>query len=255
MRLRGKLFDGSDSLFRTQQELVNRAGHAVWLTEFTPARLDHLGFVNRLLQTFCELDICCALVNAYPAYIAGVLSVYSTGGGKLSLLYIARVDSPILDNIYNKEPSFQIRPFTFTLTESERYMDFHDYSVFAITQGDETVRFLIGVVDTVTITCGSKSNINFLEFLWDNALIFSFLKYGIVCVPLASPMVLYLQHHSATSRGWTQNSLRTPCFLNYQPVLDHFIPACTDSSSCKCHVSPSTPVSAKSSFIHGVPHL
>ena len=67
MKLRGKVFDGPDSLFTTQQELVKRAGHAVWLTEFTPTRLDHLGFVNRLLQTLCELDICCALVNAYPA--------------------------------------------------------------------------------------------------------------------------------------------------------------------------------------------
>ena len=80
MRLGGRIFDWSDSMFTTQQELVKRAGHAVWLTEFTPARLDHLAFVNRLLHTFCELDICCALVNAYPAYIAGALSVYSTGG-------------------------------------------------------------------------------------------------------------------------------------------------------------------------------
>ena len=58
MRLRGTIFVGSDSIFMTQQELVKRAGHAVWLTEFMPARIDHLGFVNRLMHTFCELDIC-----------------------------------------------------------------------------------------------------------------------------------------------------------------------------------------------------
>ena len=63
MRLCGKLFDWSDSLFRSQQDLVKRAGHAVCLTEFPPARLDYLVFVNRLLQTFCDLDICCALVK------------------------------------------------------------------------------------------------------------------------------------------------------------------------------------------------
>ena len=94
MRPRWRCFDGSDSRFRTQHDLVKRAGHAVWFTEFTPARLEHLGFVNRLLQTFCEQDIWCALVNAYPAYVAGVLSVFSTGGMRLSLLYIARTDSP-----------------------------------------------------------------------------------------------------------------------------------------------------------------
>jgi len=168
---------------------VKRAGQAVWLTEFTPARQVHLGLVKRLLQTFCDLDICCALVNAYPAYIAGVLSVFSTGGTRLSLLYIARVDSPILDNIYNKVPSFQIGPFTFVLTNSERFDDFNDYFMYAITQGEETVQLLIGVVDTATITCGSKSSINLLEFLWDNTLIFAFLKYGIVCVPFDSPKV------------------------------------------------------------------
>ena len=189
MRLRVKLFDGTDSLFRTQQDLVKRAGHAVWLTEFTSARLEHLGFVNRLLQTFCELDICCVLVNAYRAYIAGVLGVYSTAVGKLSLLYISRVDSPILDNIYNNVHSFQIVPSAFTLTESQRYVDRPDYFVFDITQGKVTVRFLIGVVDTVTISCGTKSSINFLEFLWDNTLICAFLKNGIVCVPLASTTV------------------------------------------------------------------
>ena len=96
IRRRGRCCDGSDSLFRTQLDLKKCAGHAVWLTEFTPTRLDHLGFVNRLKQTFCELDICCAIVNAYPTYIACALGAYSTGG----TLYIARVDSPILENIY-----------------------------------------------------------------------------------------------------------------------------------------------------------
>jgi len=160
-----------------------RAGHDVWLNEFTPARMEHLGFVNRLMQTFCELDIRCALVNTYPAYIAGVFGLFSTGGGKISLLYFARVDSPILENIYNKVPSFQIGTLTFTLTEAERYEYFTDYSVFAITLGEETVRVLIGVADTTSNICGSKSSINLLEFLWENTLVFSFLKYEIVCVP------------------------------------------------------------------------
>ena len=40
---RGKRFNGSESLFTTQQDLVNCAGHAIWLTEFTTARLEHQG--------------------------------------------------------------------------------------------------------------------------------------------------------------------------------------------------------------------
>jgi len=66
--------------------------------------------------------------------------------------------------------------------------------MFAITQGEKTVQFLIGLLD-VTDTCGSTSNVNLLEFLWDTNLIFAFLKYGIVCVPLDPPKVLYLRHN------------------------------------------------------------
>ena len=91
--------------------------------------------------------------------------MFSTGGTRLSLLYIARVFSPILDNIYNKVPSFQIGLFTFVLTDSERFDYFNDYSLYAITQGEETVQYLIVVVDTATITCGSKSSIKFTRIL------------------------------------------------------------------------------------------
>jgi len=76
MRPKGKHFEVSDSLYATQRGLEknNIVGQALWLMHFTPAKLDHLGFVNRLLKTFCELDICCDLIETYPANIAGVLS-------------------------------------------------------------------------------------------------------------------------------------------------------------------------------------
>jgi len=113
MRLRGRIFDGSDSLCTIHQVLVKHVGHAVLFTEFTPAKIYHLGFVNRLLHTFCEVDICCALVNAYPSYIAGFISVFSAGGTRLSLLYIARINFHILDNICNR-----YHPFNLALSRS-----------------------------------------------------------------------------------------------------------------------------------------
>ena len=153
MRPGGRIFDGSDSMYRTQQAVVKRAGHAVWLNEFSPARLEHLGFVNRLMQTLCELDICCAIVNAYPAFIAGVTSVYSLGGNVISLLNIARTECPTLDNFNGKVPSFQVGPFTFSLTVLDQYAnysEYRDYSLFTVSQGDEAVQLLVGVVDSVT---------------------------------------------------------------------------------------------------------
>ena len=181
---------------------MKRAGHAVWFNEFTPARLYHLDFVNRLLHIFCELDICCALLNAYPAYIAGVLDVYSLGGYVVCLLNIARTDCPTLDNFNGKVPSFQIGPFTFSLTALDQfanYRDYRDYSLSTVTQGDETVHLLIGVVNSVT--CGAKSSIKLLEFFWDSTVLFAFQKYEFVCVPFDSPKVLYLLHYGATSGG------------------------------------------------------
>jgi len=213
--------------------MVKRAGHAVWLNEFTQARLEYFAFVNRLMQTLCELDIFCALVNAYPANIAGVLSVFSTGGIRLSLLYIARTDSPFIDNIYNNVPSFQVGPFTFALSDSEENEINPDYNVYSLTFGEDTVELLIELVD-VTANYGSRSSINLMEFLWKSTLIFAFTTYGIVCVPLDSPKVIYLRHHGTASGGWTQDALCRPCFGNYRHRVDPFVPECKDSNSCRC---------------------
>jgi len=76
MRPLGKVFDGSISLFDTQRVLCSSIGHAIWLTQFTPFRYDHLDFTQALLQTFCSLAIFCAFTGLYPAYIAGVLDKY-----------------------------------------------------------------------------------------------------------------------------------------------------------------------------------
>ena len=91
----------SASIFETQECLVknNIARHAVSVTHFTPARPDHLGFVNRLLNVFCALDICCALVGTYAAFIAGVHRSHYVDHLRLGQLCIARTDSPIIDNI------------------------------------------------------------------------------------------------------------------------------------------------------------
>jgi len=119
MRTLGLPFDGSDSLFRTQQSLVNVAGHALWFLHFTPTRLDHLEFVHHLLQTFCELDICCTITGNYPSNIAGVITSYYRTSPVIGRLNIAGTPSPNLDNIYRKADIFVIGPFQFHLTNWE----------------------------------------------------------------------------------------------------------------------------------------
>ena len=140
MRRNGKLFDGSNSVFETQQLLLNWniAGNALWLTHFTPTRLDHLRFVNLLLKTFCALDICCAFVRTYPAYIPGVLGSYYNETLRVCQLCIPKTDSPILD-INRKLHTFEIGPFTFRITAEGEYAGFPDYSIYEITHETSTI--------------------------------------------------------------------------------------------------------------------
>jgi len=161
--------------------------------------------------------------------------MFSTGGIGLSLLYIARTDSPIIDNIYNNVPSLQVGHFTFALSASEENDINSDYKVYALPFGEDTVELLIGLVD-VTDNCDSRSSINLMEFMWESTLIFAFTKYGIVCVPLDSRKFLYFRHHG-TAR------------------VDPFVPECTDSCSCRCHVCLRKPPSLRSLGSYTVFHI
>ena len=88
------------------------------------------------------------------------------------------------------------------------------YSVYEITHARVTVPFRFTVID-VSVPCGSKSNINLAEFKWENASIFAFKMYGIICFPLDTPTVLYLHHHGAASGGWTLDSLCKVCLNEF----------------------------------------
>jgi len=185
-------FDGSDSLFQTQQSRVTEMGHAVWLQQFTPARLDHLSFVHRLLQTFCELDICCTITGTYPAYIAGVLASFYNTAPYIGGLHIDRTSSSILENFYRKAETFVIETSQFRIVERQEYHAFPDFSTNGITFENVTLAFTVTIIDVETfygepVYCGSKSNINFSEFIWEYLCCIALKSYSIVCVPFNTP--------------------------------------------------------------------
>ena len=98
------------------------------------------------------------------------------------------------------------------------------------------LRFLFYLQFSMCLPCGSKSNINLTEFMWENASIFAFKMYGIVCVPLDTPTVLYLHHHAATSGGWTPDYLCKVCLNEFQPILRPFICDSSSTRSCRYNV-------------------
>jgi len=171
--------------------------HAVWLQQFTPTRLDHLSFVHRLLQTFCELDICCTITGTYPACIAGVLTSYYNSTPRIGGLQIVRTSSSILENFYRKAETFVIEPFQFRVMERHEYNGFPDFPTYEITFENVTLAFTVTIIDDSTfygepVNCGSRSNINFSEFIWEYMCCFAIKSYSIVCVPFNTHTVLYL---------------------------------------------------------------
>jgi len=166
MRPHGKVFDGSNSLFGTQQFLWRGkvASNALCLPHFTPVMSDHLRCVAQLLKTFCFLNICCTCVGTYPSYIAGVLGTYFVDTLRISQLCIDRTDSTILDKFYTKFPTFEFRPFQFRMSEAEEYASFPDISLYDITYEGVTVHFFISIVDAF-VRFGSQSSINLVDFM------------------------------------------------------------------------------------------
>ena len=149
----------------TQRFLMKEVGNALWLSHFTPVRIDYLHFVNRLLETFCALDICCAITETYHAYIAGLLNSYFRTRPAVGELQIARTNTSILGTIYSKQHTFEIVAFEFRLTEWLEYENIPDYSIYDITHDGMTVTVHFTTVD-VPEHCGSQSNINLAEFIW-----------------------------------------------------------------------------------------
>jgi len=256
MRPHGIPFDVSNSLFETQHFLVNGniLAKALWLPNFTPVRLAHLRFVNKLLQTFCALDICCYLKGTYPAYIAGVLSFYYRTRLVVGGLHIIRTDSTILDNIYRRVHRFEIGTFRFRLTEWLEYERFPDYSIYDLTHEGVTVPFQITILD-VCAQCGSPSSINLAEFIWEYVSVFAVKMYAIFCVPLDTPTVLYLNHHKAVSDGWTSDTFCDECLEVFRLLPQPFLGNCTHERSCECNVCSRQPPSLRRLASHTVFHL
>ena len=253
MRPFGIPFDGSNRLFATQQFLLNE-GNALWLTHFTLVSLEYLRFVNRLLETFCALDNCCAITGTYPAYIAGVLNSYYRMRPVVGELYIATTDSAILDNIYRRVRTFEIGTFEFRLTELLEYDNFPDYSIYEIIHEAVTVTVHNTIVD-VSVYCGSRSHINFTEFIWKHICVFAAKMYAIICVLLDTRTVLYLIHHRDNSNGWTSDILCAECSEECRLVLQRFVDNCTYGRSCKCNVCLRQPPSLRGFASHTVFNL
>jgi hypothetical protein len=106
--------------------------------------LDHLIFVQLLIQTFCSLGICCDHTGIYPAYIAGMLGAYYIEE-KLFIchLYRTKNEYAIFSTLLRKTNGYKIEPFDFRLTNEREYEIYHEYSPYEITYENVSLSFRI----------------------------------------------------------------------------------------------------------------
>ena len=101
-----------------------------------------------------------------------------------------------------------------------------------------TLAFTVTIIDVETfhgepVDCGSKSNINFSEFIWEYMCCFSLKSYSIVCVPFNTPTVLYSQHHRYNGEGWKSLVLFNNCVKEILNILKPMVGNCTSDPSCR----------------------
>jgi len=173
-------------------------------------------------------------------------------------LHIARTSSSILENFYRKAETFVIEPFQFRITERQEYHAFPDFSTYEITFEDVTLAFSVTIIDVSTfygepVYSGSKSNINFSEFIWEYLYCFAVKSYSIVCVPFNTPTVLYLQHHRSNSEGWKSLVLCNNCVKEILNILKPMVGNCISDPSCRCNVCLRQPPSLRNLASHSFP--
>jgi len=103
--------------------------------------------------------------------------------------------------------------------------------------------------------CESKSTINLTAFIWEYMCGFSFKLYAIVCVPLDTPTVLYLNHVRAAINDWNSDSLCDVCLEEYRLQLQPFVGNCTSDRSCGSNVCLRQPPSLNTLASHTVFNL
>jgi len=79
--------------------------------------------------------------------------------------------------------------------------------------------------------------------------------YTIIGVPFDTPIVLYLNHHSAASDGRTSDILCDECLEEFRLILQRFVDNCTYERSCKCNVCLRQPPSLRNLASHRVFNL
>ena len=246
MKLRGHMFSGSSDLFATHEHIKSIAGHATWLSEFIPKHCPERYAVEELLKELQKCDVCCTVIEGFPAYIAGRFDHYET-----ATIFIADDGSnnahclPLLLQRGETFGTFTIGALKFTRLSSFAF-SILDYRM---TYGDVALTIEVIPVDTMK-KCGAISNLDFVKLIWDHNT-FCFLKYAMCMMPTTSPYVVFLRHYRAESDGWLNRARCDDCLAIPKQLLAERV-GCKVPNNCTCSVCIKQPPTLNAATSHVV---
>jgi len=185
--------------------------------------------------------------------MAGLFDTYN-----LASLFIAMTYSPFLQHLFQQDPEL---PFNFYdhgfLFEFLHVDVVEDIFYYDISYGSEfKMSFAFCGVDT-TQNCNPSSNLDFVNFIWQNYERFTFAKYCLTFVRrdyLAPPELVCLKHYRAESEGWRYDIHCPACVTRTQNILR---PAtrCQRPNDCSCSICRRQPPSLLASASHTLFHM
>ena len=176
MKLKGKMFNGSDALLRADRRVRSIADNVTRFPEFHPRSVPAKEIMEALLHYLYAQNICCHLgVFSEPTWLRS--STRTIPSGCLSLC-----DSPVQNLLFQTvgdAESFTLEGFEFDVLDHQVT---DDIVIYDLTYGEFRTRLHVLGIDSVR-PCGPESNVDFVHFVWDNRKDLSCLNYAITVLP------------------------------------------------------------------------
>jgi hypothetical protein len=244
MKLQGRAFDGTCSMWHAYRDLEALAGSAWWIHEYDPVDYDERDLVEYLLWVLCGYDLCCAVGGAFTCYTAEMISDFRF----VSLFAVACENVHLLNLIQARpNPIFNIGPFTFELVQRDENLEFS----YIVTLGDDAVLVVLTPIDSTSREVGSFSNLDFAHFLWKYNEQYNFCRRSIIAFPIRGRVrILYVQHHRARIDGWMTELCDTCAREVYDAAHESF--GCSQQPACMCVICVRQPPTLKPTAAHVV---
>ena len=190
MHLKGKGFDGSTALHRTDRDLRTIACNVPLFQEFLPRFVLIRVIMVVLLNILYRHRICCHLSESFVNYIALLFNKHGT-----ICLYVGKHEAPLLNIVLQGggiADFIDLEGFHFELVRPDYVWDTVKYT---LSFGEFSAQ--LTVIGIGSVPCSAESTVDVVQFVWDNVEQFSCTRYSITLLPHTA--ILTFVHGHSTS--------------------------------------------------------